>query len=432
MGEKNNIPQIRFNNFDENWEVKEFKEIFSNLPNNTLSRAELNYQTGLFKNVHYGDVLIKFGELLDVKNDRIPFISNDAMGNKFKLSKLQNGDIIIADTAEDESVGRCTELINAENENVVSGLHTIPVRPIQHFASKYLGYYLNSSSYHDQLLQLMQGIKVLSISKSALKSTVLVYPQEKLEQSKIGTYFQNLDKLITLQQQKHDKLVTLKKAMLDKMFPKEGADVPEIRFKGFTCEWKEVRLGDLGVFKSNGVDKKSNTNEIPVYLLNYMDVYNRKKINALNYHTLMPVTARSSQLVDNNIQKNDVFFTPSSETSDDIGKVMVIEESLPHTVYSYHLVRYRPKENCFAPLFPNYGFSCDFVRKQMILAAQGVQRFVINRNGFEELRVMLPLIEEQSQISSYFQNLDKLISLHQQEIQKLKNIKKACLEKMFV
>lgn len=172
MEEKNNIPKIRFKNFDENWEVKEFKEIFSNLPNNTLSRAELNYQTGLFKNVHYGDVLIKFGELLDVKNDRIPFISNDTLGNKFKLSKLQNGDIIIADTAEDETVGKCTELINAENENVVSGLHTIPVRPIQHFASKYLGYYLNSSSYHDQLLQLMQGIKVLSISKSTLKSTV--------------------------------------------------------------------------------------------------------------------------------------------------------------------------------------------------------------------------------------------------------------------
>ena len=63
LEEKNNIPQIRFKNFDENWEVKEFKEIFSNLPNNTLSRAELNYQTGLFKNVHYGDVLIKFGEL---------------------------------------------------------------------------------------------------------------------------------------------------------------------------------------------------------------------------------------------------------------------------------------------------------------------------------------------------------------------------------
>ncbi|MDD4439369.1 MAG: restriction endonuclease subunit S, partial [Tissierellia bacterium] len=247
MGEKNNIPQIRFNNFDENWEVKEFKEIFSNLPNNTLSRAELNYQTGLFKNVHYGDVLIKFGELLDVKNDRIPFISNDAMGNKFKLSKLQNGDIIIADTAEDESVGKCTELINAENENVVSGLHTIPVRPIQHFASKYLGYYLNSSSYHDQLLQLMQGIKVLSISKSALKSTVLVYPQEKFEQSKIGTYFQNLDKLITLQQQKHDKLVTLKKAMLDKMFPKEGADVPEIRFKGFKDKWEKRKLKEISI-----------------------------------------------------------------------------------------------------------------------------------------------------------------------------------------
>lgn len=420
MGEKNNIPQIRFNNFDENWEVKEFKEIFSNLPNNTLSRAELNYQTGLFKNVHYGDVLIKFGELLDVKNDRIPFISNDAMGNKFKLSKLQNGDIIIADTAEDESVGKCTELINAENENVVSGLHTIPVRPIQHFASKYLGYYLNSSSYHDQLLQLMQGIKVLSISKSALKSTVLVYPQEKLEQSQIGTYFQNLDKLITLQQQKHDKLVTLKKAMLDKMFPKEGADVPEIRFKGFTKVWEEKKIAELG----DVVTGSTPSTQEPLYYSNIGIpwVTPTDILDNITYHTAKYLSVKG-QRVSRLVPKNTILVTSIAS----IGKNTILGTLGSFNQQINGLI---PDEKICDSYFL-FTESVLWSNKMKRSAASGTMQ-IVNKTEFSELKTFIPTIAEQIEIGSYFQNLDKLISLHQQEIQKLKNIKKACLEKMFV
>ncbi|WP_286850068.1 restriction endonuclease subunit S [Proteiniphilum sp. UBA5480] len=426
MEEKNNIPQIRFKNFDENWEVKEFKEIFSNLPNNTLSRAELNYQTGLFKNVHYGDVLIKFGELLDVKNDRIPFISNDTLGNKFKLSKLQNGDIIIADTAEDETVGKCTELINAENENVVSGLHTIPVRPIQHFASKYLGYYLNSSSYHDQLLQLMQGIKVLSISKSALKSTVLVYPQEKFEQSKIGTYFQNLDKLITLQQQKHDKLVTLKKAMLDKMFPTEGADVPEIRFMGFTGDWDEEKLGDIGYTYTGLTGKtKADFGHGNGKYITYMNVFSNP---VADNDITEAIEVDNNQ---NKVQFGDVFFTTSSETPEEVGMSSVWLKNCHNTYLNSFCFGYRPNIKVDNYYFA-YLLRSTVIRKRIIFLAQGISRYNISKNKVMEISVPLPNLEEQKQIGSYFQNLDKLISLHQQEIQKLKNIKKACLEKMFV
>ena len=411
MDEKNNIPQIRFKNFDENWEVKEFKEIFSNLPNNTLSRAELNYQTGLFKNVHYGDVLIKFGELLDVKNDRIPFISNDAMGNKFKLSKLQNGDIIIADTAEDETVGKCTELINAENENVVSGLHTIPVRPIQHFASKYLGYYLNSSSYHDQLLQLMQGIKVLSISKSTLKSTVLVYPQEKLEQSKIGTYFQNLDKLITLQQQKHDKLVTLKKAMLDKMFPKEGADVPEIRFKGYTEDWEEKKLG---------AEVKITMGQSPNGMY-YTD-------NPENYILVQGNADMKNGRVSPRVWTTEI--TKTAESGDLIISVRAPVGDIGKTDYDVVIGRgvagIRGNEFIFQSLIRlnELGYWKQF--------SSGSTFESINSNVLKEAVLSIPSKDEQTKVGHFFKSFDQLINLQKRELEKLKQIKKACLEKMFV
>ena len=110
---------------------------------------------------------------------------------------------------------------------------------------------------------------------------------------------------------------------------------------------------------------------------------------------------------------------------------MVIEENLVNTVYSYHLMRYRPYKNEFYLTFPNYSFATRNVRKQMELAAQGVQRFVINKNKFEELLVLKPSLLEQEKISKLLTNLDDLITLHQRKHEKYTNIKKALLEKMF-
>ncbi|MCU6250570.1 restriction endonuclease subunit S [Enterobacter cloacae] len=212
------IPEIRFKEFSGEWEEKPFGDCFVNVPNNTLSRANLTYKTGLAKNIHYGDVLIKLGEILDASNEILPFITNDDVANKLKHATLRDGDVIIADAAEDSTVGKCTELFNINEQLVLSGLHTIAVRPTLPFASKYLGYYLNSSSYHDQLLSLMQGTKVLSISKTAIQNTNVAFPKSSEEQAAIGNYFQKLDMLINQHQQQMTKLNNIKQACLSKMF----------------------------------------------------------------------------------------------------------------------------------------------------------------------------------------------------------------------
>lgn len=180
------------------------------LQNNTLSRAELSDDLGVAGNIHYGDVLIKYGEVLDVSREYLPMILDESVLTKYKTSFLRNGDIIIADTAEDSTVGKCSEIAGLENEVILSGLHTIPYRPAVKFASGYLGYYLNSSAYHNQLIPLMQGIKVTSISKSAMQDTNIVYPKSEEEQSKIASYFLSLDHLITLHQRKLKHLSILK------------------------------------------------------------------------------------------------------------------------------------------------------------------------------------------------------------------------------
>ena len=180
------------------WEQRKFSSVFEGLQNNTLSRAELNYESGTVKNVHYGDVLIKFGDYIDASEAELPYISDDAKADKFKNSFLQDGDIIIADTAEDDTVGKCTEIQGSKGLKLLSGLHTIACRPKEKYGPMFLGYYINSPAYHNQLKPLMQGIKVTSISKSALQDTDMIMPKSIDEQIKIGEYFSYLDNLITL------------------------------------------------------------------------------------------------------------------------------------------------------------------------------------------------------------------------------------------
>ena len=178
----------------------------------------MTQEEGTIKNVHYGDILVKYGELIDVKNEQMPNIIDNTVAEKYKASILQNGDVIFADTAEDETVGKCSEIAELTDEIVLSGLHTIPYRPQMKFAMGYLGYYLNSSAFHQQLIPLMQGIKVTSISKSAMQNTDIVYPKSFDEQEKIGAYFMHLDHLITLHQRKCEELKNIKKFMLQNMF----------------------------------------------------------------------------------------------------------------------------------------------------------------------------------------------------------------------
>ena len=197
-----NVPEIRFKGFTDAWEQRKFGEVFDcTVPNNTLSRAELSYDEGTVLNVHYGDVLIKYGSVLDVQKDDIPRIPHRCRED-FNGALLQDGDVIIADTAEDETTGKACEIGNLQGSAIVSGLHTMVCRPRNRMALGYLGYYLNSNAYHHQLLPLMQGIKVLSLSRSNIQKTSVSYPIAVKEQQLIAYYFSQLDNLITLHQRK--------------------------------------------------------------------------------------------------------------------------------------------------------------------------------------------------------------------------------------
>ena len=157
------------------------------VPNNTLSRAELSYDEGTVLNVHYGDVLIKYGSVLDVQKDDIPRIPHRCRED-FNGALLQDGDIIIADTAEDETTGKACEISNLQGSVIVSGLHTMVCRPRNRMALGYLGYYLNSNAYHHQLLPLMQGI-VRSLQSHHLSDNAVAHLDRANENEHIKEQF---------------------------------------------------------------------------------------------------------------------------------------------------------------------------------------------------------------------------------------------------
>lgn len=211
-------PRVRFKGFEGEWERRSFEDVFSFLKNNSLSRAELDNQ-GDVMNVHYGDILIKFGNLIDLNKDELPYIKNRLLAKDLaKRCKLVNGDVIFADAAEDNTVGKCAEIVSVGERDVVSGLHTIPCRANYKFSEGFLGYCLNASSFHNQLLPLIQGTKISSISKTSLRLTYILYPTSLIEQQQIALFFRSLDSQVSMQEARLVKLKQIKSACLDKMF----------------------------------------------------------------------------------------------------------------------------------------------------------------------------------------------------------------------
>ncbi len=162
--------------------------------------------------------MTKYGAFIDVGKEEVPFINADIQLNKFsEKSYLHNGDIIIADTAEDMIVGKATEICGAIGKKILSGLHTIPCRPKVTFVSRYLGYYINSEKYHNQLMPLIQGIKVSSISKGNIAKTMITYPCRE-EQQKIADCLSAYDEAIQIKKDKREVWKEIKKELLQQMF----------------------------------------------------------------------------------------------------------------------------------------------------------------------------------------------------------------------
>jgi type I restriction enzyme S subunit len=193
--------------------------------------------------------------------------------------------------------------------------------------------------------------------------------------------------------------------------------------------WKRVRLGDVGKISTSSVDKKIDDTETPAILLNYMDVYNKSFLNI--WHPYQKITANKKQLTTSEVRNGDVFFTPSSETPDDIGHSAVFLGEAKNLVHSYHTVRFRcARDNLFFDLYKGYAFKSEATYEYFRKAATGSTRFTLSLPVFQDLEVFAPPLPEQQKIAAILTSVDEVIEKTQSQINKLQDLKKATMNEL--
>ncbi len=208
--------QKRLPGFKGEWKNVKFGETFDIIPNNAFTRAQMT-NSGCVKNVHYGDILTKYGAYINADSYEIPYLVEDIDLSRFsEQCYVRAGDIIIADTAEDSSAGKALELINVTCR-VLSGQHTLLCRPRVKFAEKFLGYYLNSGHFHNQIISFLVGTKVSSISKTNIVQTNMIIPDTLEEQIAISTILSDMDGEIETLEKKLSKLRQVKQGMMQQL-----------------------------------------------------------------------------------------------------------------------------------------------------------------------------------------------------------------------
>ena len=205
----------RLPGFDGEWDNYRFGDVFVILPNNAFTRAEMS-DSGIVKNIHYGDILTKYHEYISAESDEIPYIASTVDLSRFSdKCFVKSGDIIIADTAEDETVGKALEVIGVSCL-MLSGQHTMLCRPQIPFAERFLGYYLNSACYHEQLIPYITGTKVSSVSKANIVQTYLRVPGIQ-EQTAIADILTDMDIEITKLEENLAKYRLVKQGMMSEL-----------------------------------------------------------------------------------------------------------------------------------------------------------------------------------------------------------------------
>lgn len=272
-------------------------------------------------------------------------------------------------------------------------------------------------------LNSVQGTSIKGITKDELLAKVVSVPERK-EQEAIGAYIWHLDHLITLHQRKCDKLIAVKKSMLQKMFPQNGSNVPEIRFAGFTYAWEQRKLGEVATFTKGHGYTKNDLQESGAPIILYGRLYTKYETVISAVDTF--VEAKGNSFVS---RGNEVIVPASGETAEDISRASVVVKAGVLLGGDLNIIYSNPE---ISPVFLALSISNGNQQKEMAKRAQGKSVVHLHNADLQEVQLCYPQLEEQKAIGSFFLHLDLLITLHQRKLSKLKMLKKAFLDKMFV
>ena len=408
------IPAIRFKGFSDTWEqrkVTEIGKIYIGLVT-TMTKHYTDEGTLLIRNSDIKDGKFEFGDN--------PIYLEKTFAEKNETRMHQIGDVITVHTGD---VG--TSAVITENEAKSIGFATIVTRPNPKIIdSNYLCSFLNTDKHKKWAVSISTGDGRTNYNLGDYFELVVPVPSIA-EQKKIASYIQKLNRLITLHQRKYDKLTNVKKSMLEKMFPQNGSNAPEIRFKGFTEAWEQRKFSDLVQIERGGSPRP-----IDDFITDLPDGLNWVKIGDApaqgNYITKTAEKIKPEGLSKTReVHPGDLILSNSMS----FGKpyIMGIDGCIHD---GWLLIRNTYKVFDLTFLCHLLGTPQMIIQYKSLAAGSTVNN--LNKELVGNTVVTIPTIKEQRVLGQYLETLDNLITLHQRELEKLKNLKKACLEKMFV
>ena len=403
--EKQNKPAIRFKGFTDAWEQRKVGEVSESYSGGTPSVGVKEYYGGQIPFIRSAEINSEITEL---------FLTEEGLKNS-SARLVAVGDILYAlYGATSGEVGRA-RLKGAINQAILA------IKPHTDYDSEYLAQWLRKSKHSiiDTYLQGGQG----NLSGTIVKELSVDFPSLK-EQKAIGGFFRQLDNLITLHQRKYDKLQVLKKAMLEKMFPKNGSSVPEIRFKGFTDAWEQRKLGEIAVFSKGVGYSKNDLCEEGTPIILYGRLYTKYETCIFDVDTFVKEKAGSVYS-----KGGEVIVPASGETAEDISIASVVVK--PGILLGGDLNIVSPTAE-YDSAFLALTISSGATHKYLSSLAQGKSVVHLHNSDIQSVSAKFPTKREQEKIHLIFGKIDTLITLHQRELEKLQNIKKSMLEKMFV
>lgn len=413
--EKQLIPLLRFSEFKGNWNENILDEIATFSKGKGISKADID-NNGKYE-------CIRYGELYTVYSETINEVKSKTNLSKNELVFSEENDIIIPASGETQIDIATASCVLRKGIALGGDLNIIRTKT----NGVFLSYYLNNRKKHE-IAKLSQGISVVHLYGSQLKSLKINLPKSD-EQQKIASFLTSIDEQISLLTQQKEKLELYKKGVIQDLFSQE------MRFKDKNnndfSDWEEKKLGEIGFFQTSSIDKLTKDNEKSVFLVNYMNVYRHENINNKTVKSFQIVSAKNSQIESCNLNKGDILFTPSSETPDDIGHSVVIFEDLENTVFSYHLMRFRPTIELDI-LYSHYFCNVPNVLEQLSKYATGSTRFTISVGNFSKVKIQLPCFEEQQKIASFLAAIDVQIEKVNSQKDITLDFKKGLLQQMFV
>ena len=394
-------PQLRFEGFTDDWEERKLGDIFVYKQGQQVPVE--NQFTKRGKNRH------RFIRIVDLTTNNEAPRYIEYSGDNI----ISSTDLFMIRYGQPGVIGYGYEGVIANNL-----FKLIPKIETYNLFFKYI-----LDSMYPKIQSLSSSTTMPAISFKSLDVLAVRYPDKK-EQEKIGSFFAQLDNTIALQQRKLDLLKEQKKGYLHKMFPKNGAKVPELRFSGFADDWEDRKLGELASFSKGNGYTKNDLVEFGDPIILYGRLYTK-------YETVIEKVDTFVNKKDKSIisEGSEVIVPASGESSEDISRASVVGKS--GIILGGDLNIIKPV-NYIDSIFLALTISNGSQQKEMSKRAQGKSVVHLHNSDLKQVNILYPKLEEQQKIGSFFKQLDNTIALHQRKLDLLKEQKKGFLQKMFV